>query len=72
MERAKTFFGTRDHDGYVGKEEHSVSEKIDFEPSQTADKLRPRNCIIDFCCQLDEQVLLSKLFIFFLSSVVRK
>lgn len=29
MERAKTFFGSRDHEGYVGKEEHSVN-KIDF------------------------------------------
>lgn len=25
MERAKTFFGNRDHDGYVGKEDHLVS-----------------------------------------------
>lgn len=25
MEMAKSFFGTRDHDGYVGKEEHAVS-----------------------------------------------
>lgn len=25
MEMAKSFFGTRDHDGYVGKEEHSVN-----------------------------------------------
>lgn len=25
MERAKTFFGNRDHEGYVGKEDHLVS-----------------------------------------------
>lgn len=31
MERAKTFFG-RDHEGYVGREEHTVSKcaNIDF------------------------------------------
>lgn len=28
MEMAKSFFGTRDHDGYVGKEEHAVSRPI--------------------------------------------
>lgn len=27
MEMAKSFFGTRDHDGYVGKEEHVSSDK---------------------------------------------
>ena len=26
MERAKTFFGNRDHEGYVGKEDHLVSD----------------------------------------------
>lgn len=25
MDMAKSLFGTRDHDGYVGREEHSVS-----------------------------------------------
>lgn len=25
MEMAKSFFGSRDHEGYVGKEEHMVS-----------------------------------------------
>lgn len=45
MERAKTFFGNRDHEGYVGKDEHSVSliRKMIFIPVklQTADKQRP-------------------------------
>lgn len=25
MDKAKLFFGARDHEGYVGKEEHAVS-----------------------------------------------
>lgn len=28
MEMAKSFFGSRDHEGYVGKEEHAVSKYI--------------------------------------------
>lgn len=28
MEMAKSFFGSRDHEGYVGKEEHAVSKQF--------------------------------------------
>lgn len=29
MDLAKSFFNVRDHDGYVGKEEHNVSNRVD-------------------------------------------
>lgn len=37
MERAKSLFGNRDHDGYVGREEHSVRILIQYWQSLTAD-----------------------------------
>lgn len=52
MERAKTFFGNRDHDGYVGKEEHlvSASEKLPFIKAicKQLIELRPHIRNIDF------------------------
>jgi hypothetical protein len=36
---AKSLFGSRDHEGYVGKEEHSVSIENKIPPTQQKKKL---------------------------------
>lgn len=43
MEMAKSFFGSRDHDGYVGKDEHTVSATIN-------PLIKRRKSEIQCCC----------------------
>lgn len=67
MERAKTFFG-RDHDGYVGKEKHSVRNKlIDFIFMQiwlTADAFHPRKFRTKLPYRLNKLRLFMRFMIF--------